>query len=107
MVSGSLLCFAGSLDPIKVKGKIVLCQRGENARIEKGTECLRAGAVGMILANDEISGNDLSADPHVLPASHISYTDGQIIFAYLNRTKYLSFSLLTVIFELVRPKIIF
>ena len=85
----------------------MLCLRGENARVEKGSECLRAGAVGMILANNVTDGNDLSADPHVLPASHINYTDGQIIFAYLSRTKYLSFSLLTVIFELVRHKIIF
>ena len=85
----------------------MLCLRGEIARVDKGSECLRAGAIGMILANNLIDGNDLSADPHVLPASHINYTNGQIIFAYLNRTKYLSFSLLTVIFELVRPKIIF
>ncbi|KAM4102537.1 hypothetical protein ACJW30_06G008300 [Castanea mollissima] len=81
------LCLPGSLDPIKVKGKIVLCVRGETARVEKGTECLRAGAVGMILANSVADGNDLSADPHVLPAAHINYTDGQIILAYLNRTK--------------------
>ncbi|KAK7847090.1 subtilisin-like protease sbt5.4 [Quercus suber] len=85
--TSALLCYAGSLDPKKVKGKIVLCLRGENGRIEKGTECLRAGAVGMILANNVTDGNDLSADPHVLPASHINYTDGQIIFAYLSRTK--------------------
>ncbi|XP_030929603.1 subtilisin-like protease SBT5.4 isoform X2 [Quercus lobata] len=85
--TSALLCFAGSLDPKKVKGKVVLCLRGENARVEKGNECLRVGAVGMILANNVTGGNDLSADPHVLPASHINYTDGQIIFAYLNRTK--------------------
>ncbi|XP_030929596.1 subtilisin-like protease SBT5.4 [Quercus lobata] len=85
--TSALFCYAGSLDPIKVKGKIVLCLRGENARIEKGSECLRAGAVGMILANSEIDGNDLSADPHVLPASLIKYTDGQIIFGYLNSIK--------------------
>ncbi|KAL0000608.1 hypothetical protein SO802_014389 [Lithocarpus litseifolius] len=85
--TSALLCFAGSLDPIKVKGKVVLCLRGENARVEKGTECLRAGAVGMILANNVTDEDDLSADPHVLPASHISYTDGQIIFAYLDSTK--------------------
>ncbi|XP_030929601.1 subtilisin-like protease SBT5.4 isoform X2 [Quercus lobata] len=85
--TSALLCYAGSLDPKKVKGKIVLCLRGEIARVDKGSECLRAGAVGMILANNLTDGNDLSADPHVLPASHINYTDGQIIFAYLNRTK--------------------
>ncbi|XP_075668688.1 subtilisin-like protease SBT5.4 [Castanea sativa] len=85
--ASALLCLSGSLDPKKVKGKVVLCLRGANGRIEKGTECLRAGAVGMILANNVTDGNDLVADPHVLPASHINYTDGQIIFAYLNRTK--------------------
>ena len=52
MYSCSELCLNGTLDPAKVKGKIVLCLRGENARVAKGLECAQAGAVGMILAND-------------------------------------------------------
>ncbi|KAG6637872.1 subtilisin-like protease SBT5.4 [Carya illinoinensis] len=83
----ALLCQAGTLDPKKVKGKILVCLRGENARVDKGYQALAAGAVGMILANDESNGNGVSADPHLLPTSHISYTDGQRVFAYLRSTK--------------------
>ena len=43
----------GTLDPEKVKGKIVGCLRGENGRIDKGWQAARAGAVGMILCNDK------------------------------------------------------
>ncbi|XP_054799845.1 subtilisin-like protease SBT5.3 [Prosopis cineraria] len=81
------LCQNGTLDPTKVKGKIVVCLRGENARVDKGEQALLAGAVGMVLANDKINGNEIIADPHVLPASHINYTDGISIFTYVNSTK--------------------
>ena len=30
----SNLCLPGSLNPIKAKGKVVLCDRGVNARVE-------------------------------------------------------------------------
>jgi len=83
----ALLCLAKTLDPKKVKGKILVCLRGENARISKGYHALQAGAVGMILANDKNSGNDTSPDTHFLPTSHITYTDGQQVFAYINSTK--------------------
>lgn len=82
----SLLCKPGTLDPRKVKGKILVCMRGENARVDKGQQALQAGAVGMILANNELSGNEIIADPHVLPASHINYTDGIAVFTYVNST---------------------
>lgn len=83
----SLLCKEGTLDPRKVKGKILVCLRGDAARAGKGVQAARAGAVGMILANDEEAGNEILADPHVLPASHVNYTDGNYIFTYINRTK--------------------
>lgn len=72
------------------KGKILLCLRGESARVEKGQEAASAGAVGMILANDAANGNDITADAHVLPASHVTYTDGEAIYSYINSTKYIS-----------------
>lgn len=83
----SQLCQAGSLDPKKVKGKIILCLRGENARVDKGYAAAQAGAVGMILANAEQNGDELIADAHLLPVSHVSYTDGQSIYQYINFTK--------------------
>ncbi|KAJ1259859.1 hypothetical protein BS78_10G188300 [Paspalum vaginatum] len=81
------LCLMGSLDPEKVRGKIVVCLRGTITRVEKGEAVRHAGAAAMILVNDEVSGNDLQADPHVLPAVHISYADGLTLSAYINNTK--------------------
>jgi hypothetical protein len=43
-------CFTGTLTAAAA-GKIVLCERGENARVDKSAEVLRAGGVGMILVN--------------------------------------------------------
>ncbi|MBA0625493.1 hypothetical protein Godav_010683, partial [Gossypium davidsonii] len=83
----AILCQPGSLDPTKVKGKILVCLRGINARTDKGKQALLAGAVGMILANDEKSGNEVIADPHLLPATHLNFTDGVTVFAYINSTK--------------------
>ncbi|GLT73825.1 hypothetical protein SLA2020_456580 [Shorea laevis] len=81
------LCKPDTLDPKKAKGKIVVCLRGDNPRTDKGVEALRAGAVGMILANDEINGNEVIADAHLLPAAHISFTNGQTVYAYINSTR--------------------
>jgi len=80
-------CLNGSLDPKKVKDKIVVCVRGGGARVDKGAEAAKAGAVGMILANDLLSGNELLADAHALPSSHITYADSLLVFAYINSTK--------------------
>lgn len=77
----------GSLDPGKAKGKIVVCLRGITARVEKGEAVYQAGGVGMVLANDVDNGNEIIADAHVLPATHINYTDGCILFSYLNSTQ--------------------
>lgn len=81
------LCKAGALDPKKVKGTILVCLRGENARVDKGQQAALAGAVAMVLANDYASGNEIIADPHVLPATQISYTDGLDVIAYVNSTR--------------------
>ncbi|KAK2388402.1 subtilisin protease SBT5.4 [Trifolium repens] len=83
----AVLCQNGTLDPNKVKGKIVLCLRGINARVDKGEQALLAGAVGMVLANDITTANEILADPHVLPASHINFSDGVEVFNYINSTK--------------------
>ncbi|XWS51682.1 hypothetical protein CRYUN_Cryun11dG0004200 [Craigia yunnanensis] len=83
----AILCQPGTLDPKKVEGRILVCLRGINGRTDKGKQALLAGAVGMILANDENTGNEVIADPHVLPATHINFTDGATVFAYINSTK--------------------
>ncbi|KAK7304842.1 hypothetical protein VNO77_42733 [Canavalia gladiata] len=83
----AVLCQNSTLDPNKVKGKIVVCLRGINARVDKGEQAFQAGAVGMVLANDNTTGNEILADPHVLPASHINFSDGLALFGYINSTK--------------------
>lgn len=88
-----MLCKEGTLDPEKVKGKILVCLRGGSGRVSKGVQAHLAGAAGMILCNDNASGNGIIADPHLLPASNINYTDGLALYAYLNSTKYISSSL--------------
>ncbi|KAK6123902.1 hypothetical protein DH2020_042345 [Rehmannia glutinosa] len=83
----AILCKPNTLDPEKVRGKIVVCLMGENNRMEKGIEAARAGATGMILCNDFISQDEVFADPHFLPATHLTYKNGDAVFAYVNKTK--------------------
>lgn len=83
----SQLCYPGSLDPKKVKGKIVFCLRGDNSRVEKGEAVLQAGGAGMILGNDRLSGNELIADAHVLPATQITEYDAEVVLGYIVSTE--------------------
>ncbi|XP_030467503.2 subtilisin-like protease SBT5.4 [Syzygium oleosum] len=85
-VNDSMLCKPGTLDPEKGTGKIMVCLRGDTARVDKGRQSLKAGAVGMILCNDKLSGNEIIADPHLLPASQLTYKDGLQVYAYINST---------------------
>jgi subtilisin family serine protease len=78
------LCFAGSLDPAKATGKVVVCDRGVIARIDKGFEVKRAGGVGIVLANT--SPNSINGDYHPVPAVHVTDTDGAAIKAYIAGT---------------------
>jgi subtilisin family serine protease len=74
-------CFAGTLDPAKAAGKIVVCDRGVNARLDKSFEVKRAGGVGMVLAN--VSPNSINGDYHAVPSVHVVQTDGNAIKAYI------------------------
>ncbi|MED6119487.1 hypothetical protein PIB30_012394 [Stylosanthes scabra] len=91
----SNICLPGSLDPALVRGKVVLCDRGMNARVEKGRVVRDAGGVGMILANTAESGEELVADSHLLPAVAVGRIVGDQIREYVgsdpNPTAVLSF----------------
>ncbi|HEV7655510.1 MAG TPA: S8 family peptidase [Mycobacteriales bacterium] len=78
------LCFLNSLDPAKVTGKIIVCDRGVNDRVEKSAEVKRAGGVGMVLANT--APNSLNADIHVVPTVHVDEVAGAAIKAYVSGT---------------------
>ncbi|QFG67924.1 cell wall-binding repeat-containing protein [Ornithinimicrobium pratense] len=75
------LCLPGSLDEDAIDGEIVICTRGENARVEKGETVAAAGGIGMILANATDS-ESLNADFHPIPTIHVNATDGAAIKAY-------------------------
>ncbi len=69
-----------ALDPAKVAGKVVVCDRGTNDRVNKSAEVLAAGGVGMVLINT--SANTLNADLHSVPSIHLAHTDRTAVRTY-------------------------
>ena len=67
--SAERLCLLGSLTPAAA-GKIVFCERGINARVEKSFEVQRVGGIGMVLVNPP-AGGSLNADLHFVPSVHL------------------------------------
>lgn len=64
-------------------GEIVVCDRGGNARVAKGTAVKKGGARGMVLANTQ-PGESLVADAHIIPAIHLSKADGDALKTWLS-----------------------
>ncbi|KAK2650458.1 hypothetical protein Ddye_017947 [Dipteronia dyeriana] len=54
----SRFCLDGSFNETEVKGKIVVCRKG----------------CWMILVNPKSGGQELTADPHILPTAEVGYT---------------------------------
>jgi hypothetical protein len=67
-------------------GKIVVCARGGNGRIDKGRRVLQGGAAGMILYNQSAGVTDLESDSHYLPAIQTQYLNGAIANFMANNT---------------------
>ncbi len=68
-----------------LKGKIIVCERGDNGRVEKGQIVAALGAEGMILVNDAASGDSLNGDAHALPSAQISYANGVILKTWMTQ----------------------
>ncbi|XP_031262039.1 subtilisin-like protease SBT1.4 [Pistacia vera] len=85
---GNRYCYIGSLQPSKIQGKIVVCYRGGNARVEKGSAVKLAGGLGMILANTNESGEELIADSHLVPATMVGEIAGKKIRDYLKLSQF-------------------
>ncbi|KAJ4812525.1 Subtilisin-like protease [Rhynchospora pubera] len=77
------LCMPGTLVPEKVQGKIVMCDRGTNPRVQKGLVVQDAGGAGMVLANTAANGEELVADAHLLPAAAVGQKSSDSIKSYL------------------------
>ncbi|KAG8640261.1 hypothetical protein MANES_13G039400v8 [Manihot esculenta] len=82
----SEFCFRGSLPRAKVRGKMVVCDRGVNGRAEKGQAVKESGGAAMILANTEINLEEDTVDVHVLPATSIGFSESVSLKAYINST---------------------
>jgi len=68
------------LDPAKVAGKIVACDRGVTARVNKSLAVKEAGGVGAILLNT--SPSSINADFHFVPTVHLQNTDRAAVLGY-------------------------
>jgi subtilisin family serine protease len=78
--AGARVCRPGSLDPVKAKDKIVICERGVVGRPEKGLAVKEAGGIGMIMYNP--TPNSINADFQAVPSIHVGPEDGAAIKAY-------------------------
>ncbi|MFT7564341.1 MAG: subtilisin family serine protease [Bacteroidia bacterium] len=70
--------------PGTFNGEIVVCDRGQYGRIEKGKNVMLAGAGGMILANTEEDGESIRSDLHCQPAIHIGNIHGDDLRSWLD-----------------------
>ncbi|MCZ3389090.1 MAG: S8 family serine peptidase [Actinomycetia bacterium] len=75
------LCYPGTLDPAAAAGKVVVCDRGVIARVDKSKAVKAAGGAGMVLVNT--SPNSLNADLHFVPSVHVDDVDGAVIKDYV------------------------
>ncbi len=71
-----------AIDAAKAAGKIVVCDRGTIARVDKSAAVKAAGGVGMIHANVDPA-QSLNADFHAVPTIHVNSEDGAAIKAYV------------------------
>ena len=82
-VADARRCFANSLSTTAAIGKIVVCDRGVSARVDKSAEVKRVGGVGMVLLNTSAAANNLVADFHSVPAVHLALAERASIYAYV------------------------
>ena len=74
------LCLPGSLDPALATGKIVVCERGNNARVDKSLTVSDAGGIGSVLLN--VEPGDVVTDAHVIPTIHLDAPYRDAVRAY-------------------------
>ena len=69
--------------PGTFNGEIVVCERGDYGRVEKGFNVMQAGAGGYVLINSEEFGESLVADNHCIPGIHVGYSKGMELKSWL------------------------
>ena len=66
------------------RGEIVVCERGDIARVRKGINVQSGGAGGLILINLSGEADSLDNDNHVIPAIHIDAQSGEKLIEWLS-----------------------
>jgi hypothetical protein len=82
---GNPLCLEGEFNA-KFDGEIVICDAGVIARVAKGANVQANGGGALILTRPPTTPDGsgyLEADTHVIPATHITYTDAATIREWL------------------------
>jgi uncharacterized repeat protein (TIGR01451 family) len=80
---GDPFCEAKPGNEANFSGKIVVCDRGVNGRVEKSQNVATQGAVGFVLTNDATHGDSLLGDEYALPGVFINYTNAQALKTWL------------------------
>lgn len=68
----------------RFKGKIVVCQRGKQARVAKSDNVRREGAKGFVLVNTATSAQSVVSDKHSIPGTHLDRESGDKLVAWLS-----------------------
>ena len=76
-------CERGSLDAARAEGRIVVCERGDGARVAKSATVAAAGGVGMVLVNPRHRSTD--ADVQSVPTVHVDVAAGRRLASYLEK----------------------
>lgn len=82
---GNPLCLEGEFTAA-FNGEVVLCDAGAIARVAKGVNVQANGGSALILTRPPTSPDGTGyweADTHVIPATHITYTDADVLRAWL------------------------
>lgn len=84
-----LLCFGGAdgvaplLDPAKVSGKILVCDRGSNVLVNKSANAKTAGAIGVVIANTPTSAATIINQAHSVSTVHIAVANTTTLKDYV------------------------
>ncbi len=71
------------LDPAKVAGKVLVCDRGGNVLVNKSANAKTAGAAGVIIANVAGGANTIINQAHVLSTVHLAQAQGDALKAFM------------------------
>lgn len=73
---------ASALDPVKTTGKIVVCIRGGNVLVNKGSAVKTAEGAGMIIQNAPGTNNTTLNQPYLVPTVHLDVAAFPTVSAY-------------------------